>query len=536
MFSFVGVTNLKILLLLVFSLGANLARAQTPGVYFLNGWTANGSYQIGDSILTIGVVRGANLTGDSILISKSDLLFDYQQTISFSFDTAEQTSFNGANVIGGDGLYFSGTYKNSLASDSQLGFIAKYDLNQHGIQSKGYVYGASNFSHDMIYTKDNKIAVVGNYSEGTSKIHGYFQLLDTNLSFLVEKKYLCRVNVDNNECREMNQDIIETKDGDFIVSATYQGAARPGIGYTVLRKINHQGDVLWTYSDKNDSFGFHDPVVTKLANGNILLLAKRRYFNPYQNPNEPNRWPTVDLKGSSYITILNNEGELIERKDTRPFVDRFHQLNTVEYNFLSAENVVSTSDNGFVICGSSRMNNSVGTIGGFLMKLDSNGNYEWFRRYQPDTCNIVEGASQDTYIYAVSELDNGGFVLSGRFICDGSLDHGGGYFTPAIVIVTDESGCLEPGCQKTVGVAQQTTSNLKIAPNPSKGHFSILDDRVNEITQIYITDIQGRIVEYQREIGSKSINIKMNTVSGLYFLRIQKSNGETEVRRIVIEN
>ncbi len=57
---------------------------------------------------------------------------------------------------------------------------------------------------DMVYTSDGKIANVGHYRGNNSNYHGYFQLLDKNLSLLVEKKYLCRVNADNGECREVD--------------------------------------------------------------------------------------------------------------------------------------------------------------------------------------------------------------------------------------------------------------------------------------------------------------------------------------------
>ncbi len=170
---------------------------------------------------------------------------------------------------------------------------------------------------------------------------------------------------------------------------------------------------------------------------------------------------------------------------------------------------MSTSDGGFLICGSSRVNNEIGTRSGFLMKLDSNGEYEWFRRYQPNTCDT--GEEEDTYIYGVSELRDGGFALCGRYICDGRQE----LVTDAIVVITDKFGCIEPGCEKLVSVQKLSLNPIKIVTNPSNGSFHLTTNDANQISEIKVIDMQGREVKSKIEKRSESISLQIDAVPGL---------------------
>ncbi len=102
--------------------------AQTPGFYFLDGWTADSIYEYQDSIITIGVNRDNKFGLDQIQIVNSNKSFSSNRYVNFNFDTAVLSSSHTAYVFKDQRLFFSGFYKNSISSDSILGFVATFDL------------------------------------------------------------------------------------------------------------------------------------------------------------------------------------------------------------------------------------------------------------------------------------------------------------------------------------------------------------------------------------------------------------------------
>lgn len=78
---------------------------------------------------------------------------------------------------------------------------------------------------------------------------------------------------------------------------------------------------------------------------------------------------------------------------------------------------------------------------------------------------------------------------------------------------------------------------VKIVPNPSNGVFALEVAETCEISQINITDIEGRIVTYQvlEETNvSKSIKLE-NCLTGLYFVKVSCVDGSSFVSRVLIQ-
>ncbi|HYV90528.1 MAG TPA: hypothetical protein VE978_02050 [Chitinophagales bacterium] len=70
-----------------------------------------------------------------------------------------------------------------------------------------------------------------------------------------------------------------------------------------------------------------------------------------------------------------------------------------------SECVQQTSDGGYIVGGDS-YNPNLYTIDAYLIRMDSDGNLVWYRKF---------GGSGDDYIYSVKQTNDGGFIAAGSY-------------------------------------------------------------------------------------------------------------------------
>ena len=85
-------------------------------------------------------------------------------------------------------------------------------------------------------------------------------------------------------------------------------------------------------------------------------------------------------------------------------------------------------------------------------------------------------------------------------------------------------------CQANwLSLHEETTSELKIYPNPSKGNISITTDLVP--TSIRITNLSGQVLKEM----SFSNSIQLDLSAGVYFLELMENSKSLGVERIIVE-
>ncbi|HOS47754.1 MAG TPA: T9SS type A sorting domain-containing protein [Bacteroidia bacterium] len=84
--------------------------------------------------------------------------------------------------------------------------------------------------------------------------------------------------------------------------------------------------------------------------------------------------------------------------------------------------------------------------------------------------------------------------------------------------------------KSSVGIAENTISDIVIAPNPSHGYFTISGI---ENKSISIFDLQGKIIIPETKSDNNSISIE-NFASGMYFLRISEGD-KIEVVKVMVD-
>lgn len=90
--------------------------------------------------------------------------------------------------------------------------------------------------------------------------------------------------------------------------------------------------------------------------------------------------------------------------------------------------IIETSDNGFIIVGTTDTYGAGGFNDGFLLKTDSAGNMQWMKTY---------GGSGEDNLYDVVQTSNGGFLITGATTSFSSNKHQG------YLIKTDSLGNME---------------------------------------------------------------------------------------------
>ena len=529
--------KLRYILTLLINLILILTYGQGSGFNFIEGWTSSSSYQVDDSLLTVSirnVIPGADGSGrHRVLLTKSTMDWSDSREVLFRYDSSHVTTHFNGSTINDHSLIVSGAFSPSLGIDTQTGYLAQFKLNGELLRKRSFHFGLVNQPYSVINTSEGNIALIGVYRSGPQNVRMFFLLVDSSLNTLDSNTYSCNDFNSYGGCNLSGYRIVETRDSNFIISASAYSRVYPEIRYSVVHKINTQGEILRSYKNKENVYSHEFPLVLSLNNDKHILFSLNNYFYPYKNPKYPdNRLPTTNLKMTTSKTEISGSGVEISKVDLKPEVAKFYS-DDFEYNYLHCERAIKTKDGGYAICGHNSIDNEVGYEVGFLLKLDSLGTVSWFRRYQVDSSSPDNGLKQKTYVYGVSELDNGGFVMSGRYISPPSPEYPGA-FNSALSIITDEYGCIEPGCQNKVSVDEIELSGFKVVPNPSNGIFRILGNSLTDIVSIKITTMNGQTIAHSEYRDVDAIEVSSYLGQGVYILTILKSNGEYDVSKLII--
>lgn len=207
--------------------------------------------------------------------------------------------------------------------------------------------------------------------------------------------------------RELAYDIVDSGDGGFvIVGASYSSDIDVGANYGFddywVIKIDSTGTLIW---ENNYGGSSHDKAssITKTSDGGFVIAGSSQSSSNDVSTN----YGYYDY----WIIKIDSSGSLI-------WENNFGGQSGGD----EANDVIETSDGGFVIAGSSSSfdwqvggNNS--TVGFWIMKSDAFGNFLWG--------NKLGGFGTDK-AYAVVETSDGGFVAVG-FSTSSDGDVGGNY-------------------------------------------------------------------------------------------------------------
>ncbi|HDY88954.1 MAG TPA: T9SS type A sorting domain-containing protein [bacterium] len=195
--------------------------------------------------------------------------------------------------------------------------------------------------------------------------------------------------------RKPLQRVQETNDGGYII-AGYTKSFGAGNSDVYVIRIDSTGNLQWskTYGGPAEDFAV---AVFELPGGGFLLGGATRTFS----------FGSRDV----YLIRIDNNGNLLW---TKTFGGGAHD---------AMWGMDATNDGGFIIAGAFR-SFGPGFNAGFLCKIDSLGNIEWFKTY---------GGNNDEALGSVISID-GGYIATGRTNSSGSGDY------DAWIVKTDSIG------------------------------------------------------------------------------------------------
>ncbi|MRT17866.1 T9SS type A sorting domain-containing protein [Vitellibacter sp. q18] len=464
---------------------------------------------------------------------QAQITIDWENSYGDGQGNDHQRTTDGGTVIVGE----------SFVSGSGIN-VKIIKLNSSGALEWEQIYGGSNHEsgQSVLQTADGGyiVASASESSDGdVTGNHGDYDFwllrLDASGSLLWEKSF-------GGSGEDYAHEIIPANDGGFLIAGhTFSNngdvTANNGMGDFWVIKINDGGNLLW---QKNYG-GSDDDLATGIAatpDGYIIAgQSSSSNGDVSQNNGEADVW-TVKINNSGVLQwekstggSLNDFGNAIivtadggfavaggsnsndgdisgNHGEVDYLVLKFDSTGTLQWQKSLggsadeiSQNLAQTADGGFIVCGSSRSSDGdvsvyYGTYTAWLIKLNPEGDLSWEKSFGSTVVDF-------SFAYSVEEL------LANQFIVAGLRN---GMWTMVF-----HYGAL--GTETTI------SKNIALFPNPTNGNFTIELGKEKLDVTVEISNVQGQNISADKYKLVKSINQKINTAAGIYFVKITTHEG-----------
>lgn len=349
----------------------------------------------------------------------------------------------------------------------------------------------------------------------------------------------------------------------------------------IIRKINSQGEVVWTYVNPIDEWYFSVNDLTyrndtlwfiSIASGNqshfnkLIGLSASTGELIYEVEHIAQSFPV----GGCSDMYLTDQGPVIantigDSDGTLPFLYKMDFYGNYiwycqpdgDFNDWQTNNhVVPSQDDGFVSCGvkydeepswlypnDPAMNNTMKRI--WLWKVDANGNFLWQRFYSYyDFDDSTEYFHLTNIAHDMKATPDGGFIMAGEAsaacidypTCDDFTQQGW-------LLKVDACGCLVPGCDPNCLVSVEETEEqiyFRFGPNPVGDLLNLyiptLPFSIKELT-FSLIDMNGRkIKDFQFQYDNTTYMIDAQSLAaGNYILSLTKDGQVLQREKILKE-
>lgn len=290
---------------------------------------------------------------------------------------------------------------------------------------------------------------------------------------------------------ELGFTIVETAEGDFIIGGYVQQNINQPNNHLIL-KINSEGDLLnyQIIGDWSLSIGW--PKLEYCSDGNFIYCGSI--------------YPSSDYEKDAYFCKIDSDLNII-------WESQYPLAHHLGYMFSIKEN----PDGSFISVGGGKKEN--GQDEGILVKLDSQGEMLWHRRYQ----QALEPFYLN-YLYDVVRAPDGGYVAGGTCL---PVPQG----TQIWLLKVDSMGCLVPGCDTLVNVfeLEKNLFGFQLYPNPASDvlniYFESLSPHPDGTFTVY--NLQGQAVHSFHATSSGITYILQVTdlPQGMYVLEYTDGEG-----------
>ncbi len=94
----------------------------------------------------------------------------------------------------------------------------------------------------------------------------------------------------------------------------------------------------------------------------------------------------------------------------------------------------------------------------------------------------------------------------------------------------------ENASEKITNITERTTSwNVELFPNPTTGAVNLVSGIENEILQVMVTDVTGKVI-FKNTVNTSNFiaNLELNAKAGIYLITIKNRTNESITKKLVI--
>ncbi len=469
-----------------------------------------------------------------------------------------------------DPSIFSSVSLSVHSAYSQAIFIAKYDSSGVLVWAKKLdQYGLNSYSsflvNDITVDRNDNLHVVGSFNDTLNPVpqpvtsgappsvllvdkgemDGFAIVLDSDGNYIrsrqiggIRQDRITSVSVDS----DLNVYYTGVFQGQIDVSSDtipdiLHGSTFPGsefLRHTFVIRDDSGGNLRWAKMFEGDTYG-KGLSITCDQSDDIIVVGEFRGSTDF-DPNVGIQSFTTDTT-STFIAKMDFNGNLI-------WAEHITQRLFVKSIVIPMEVTTDVNDNIY-LCGyfdriidfnpdpSTREGvSSNGTYDGYILKLNSNGDFNMVRCIGGDYHDIMRGIDVD-------ECEN--IYAAGSFM--GTVNFAPNATAPVIINYPDMGGFVfklkkqARGCgnlNSPFGNSRAGTSNLEttIFPNPTSNIFNIQTEMEGPLNVTVIDDL-GRTVLTQQSTESKNGFDMSDFKEGVY--TVVMTNGmETEIKKLVL--
>ena len=292
---------------------------------------------------------------------------------------------------------------------------------------------------------------------------------------------------------------------------------------SILYKLDHDGNVVKTYSSKLAQEGFNIIYdITQDDNKQIYLSSNYNYNTPLY-PYFSTGYGVIQVLDSSlnYKKIINLKLDSIidGNASNRSFKKILKANNShgliVGGNLPYRDTIIKNIDS-LNIDTSYRDHTFLN-----LLNVSYEGQIQWKRVFR------IRNGADDGYLYDLNASPKGGYAIAAASFDLRAPSNNLPYFMPWLLRV-DDNGCLIPGCDILNNVDIKTAKEFTIYPNPANNYIVLLHAS-QEKTHYQIVSAEGRIMDdfYSTIEGEQIIIPISNFKPGSYFVRAESKKGSS---------
>jgi len=271
-------------------------------------------------------------------------------------------------------------------------------------------------------------------------------------------------------------------------------------------RLDSAGNELWRRTTATQDTICYHPFAFVMPDGDYLITWSD---NDLYHANNNNR--------SIWLARMDNNGNISQKRKIQDYIselpNKYFWVN--DYYQDSLGNIYLTGEAAYY------------TQPGFILKINPQGEVEWYRDYVCFPENNVN--TPWTKFYSITPTPDGGFIMGGEYYSPPSSMFPSGV-QKGLAVKVDACGCLEEDCNPDCynGYSTQTIKAMQAAvyPNPVRDVVTVSLPMKGSSARIELFDATGcQWVDVVRECSETTTGseVKLNVAglpSGVYLLNV----------------